>query len=205
MLAFVSAESLTYHYKLNSLLEIKNPCYFNGTYCPAATICKLTVYDPENLVILNNQEMTYSVSYFNYTLPNGNYSLGSYKCDMMCTYSGISGSQSFYLEIETGGNIYLFIILSIFSVIILVLGFTMKNQTIGFISGTAFILTGLYSFIFGIGNLANLYTDGIAIISLGMGLFFMISAAYDSISESGLFSSGGEYLDSLDSDDWGKP
>jgi len=210
-LASVSASSisisrLTYNYKINTIVDVRNPCYYNGANCPPPTTCTITVYDPDNAIIINNQQMTYNTAFFNYTLPYANYSIGSYKADMVCTYSGISGSQRFYLDIGTGGNQTLFIILSIGSLLLLLMAFMLKNNYIGFIASTLFILTGLYALIYGVGDLlGNMYTTAIGWIFLGLGIFFMIAAAYSTINEGGLFGDGEEREDSLSDDVWGTP
>lgn len=203
--ADIKISRLTYDYTVGSQIDIKNPCYYNGNNCPLTTTCSITVYNPDNAVIVNNQPMTYGGAFFNYTLPYGNYTVGSYKCDMVCTYSGVSGSQRFYLDIGTGGSQSLFIILTIGSLLLLLMAFVLKNNYIGFIASTLFILTGLYALIYGAGGfLSNMYTTAIGWIFLGLGIFFMIAAAYSAIAEGGLFySEQGE--DSLDSDTWGAP
>lgn len=203
--ADISISRLAYDYKTNSVIDIKNPCYYNGANCPAGATCTITVYDPNNLVIVNNQPMTYGASYFNYTLPGTNYSIGSYRCDMVCTYSGVSGSQSFYLDVGTGGSQSLFIILALSSLLLLAVAMVLKNNYVGFICSTLFILTGLYALIYGAGNLlGNMYTTAIGWVALGLGLFFMIASAYSAIAEGGLFYSE-EHEDSLYSDTWGAP
>lgn len=201
----ISISRLAYDYKVGSTIDIKNPCYYNGANCPAGTTCDITVYNPDNQVIVNNQPMTYGASYFNYTLPNANYSIGSYKCDMVCTYSGVSGSQRFYLDIGSGGNMGLFLILALASVILLAVALFMQNEYIGFISGALFIMTGLFALIYGIGNLANMYTNAIGWVSLGLGIMFLVAAGYSAAAGSGLFQKGEGFEDSLDSDTWGSP
>lgn len=202
----ISISRLAYSYRAGAPVPIQNPCYYNGNNCPPTTSCNLTVFDPDNTVLVNNQPMTYGTTFFNYTLPNNNYTIGTYKCDMVCSYAGISGSQRFYLDIGTGGNQSLFIILSIGSLLLLLLAVVLKNNYIGFIASTLFILTGLYALIYGVGDLlGNMYTTAIGWILLGLGIFFMISAAYSSIAEGGLFYSEEKDDDNLYSDSWGTP
>ena len=206
MITTVSAATSSYQYKIGSSIDIKNPCYFSGTYCTASATCALTVYNPDNLVIVNNQQMTYGGAYFNYTLPGNNYTVGLYKCDMTCTQSALSGSQTFYIEIQTGGNLGLFLILAIASFVLLIFAIWMQNEYMGFISGALFILTGLFSIIYGIGDLSNMYTNGIGWVMLGLGIMFLGAAGYSAAEGSGLFSGkDGAFEDSLDSDTWGTP
>jgi len=202
--ANVAISRLAYNYQVGSQIAIKNPCYYNGANCPVSTTCTITVYNPDNAVIVDNQPMTYNPAFFNYTLPDSNYTIGSYKCDMVCTYSGVSGSQRFYLDIGTGGNQALFIILAITSLLLLLVAVLLRNNYLGFISSALFIVTGLYVLIYGVGNFlgGSLYTNAIGWIALGLGIFFMIASAYSAIAEGGLFYSE-EGEDSLDSDSWG--
>ena len=190
--ADISISRLVYQYKVNTQIAIKNPCYYNGNNCPPVTLCNLTVYDPNNAIIVDNQIMTYNPTYFNYTLPNNNYSIGSYKCDMVCSYAGTSGSQRFYLDVGSGGNMSLFIILAIASILVLGVAVFMQNEYIGFASGALFISTGLFSLIYGIGELSNFYTSSVGYVSLGLGIMFLVAAGYSAAAGSGLFSGGRE-------------
>ena len=197
----------SYQYQVYSEINIKNSCYFNSTFCPATTTCNITVYNPNNDVIVNNKNMTYGGAYFEYIIPDsGNLSVGFYKCDMICTNGGYSGTESFYIEIITGGNISLFIILAIASILILIFAIAMQNEYLGFISGALFIVTGLYSIIYGVAGLANMYTDAIGYVALGLGIMFLAAAGYSAAAGSGLFSGrDGNFEDSLSDDVWGKP
>jgi hypothetical protein len=201
----ISISQLTYNYKVNTQINIQNPCYYNGANCPPTTLCNLTVFDPDNSVIVDNQAMTYSITFFNYTLPGTNYSTGIYKCDMVCTYNSLSGSQRFYLNIGSGGNLTIFIILAIASFLVLIAGIYLQNEYIGFISSVLWIATGLYVLIFGLVDLENLYTQSLGWVSLGLGLVFLLSSAYSAISNGGFFKQDGAFEDALDSDSWGSP
>jgi hypothetical protein len=203
----ISISKLTYNYKIGSEIKIMNPCYYNGANCPSTTLCNITVYqeDPNNVIIVDNQPMTYNPSFFNYTLPGNNWSTGAYKCDMVCTYNSLSGSQRFYLNIGSGGNLTIFIILAIASFLVLIAGIYLQNEYIGFISSVLWIATGLYVLIFGLVDLENLYTQSLGWVSLGLGLVFLLSSAYSAISNGGFFKQDGAFEDALDSDSWGSP
>jgi hypothetical protein len=56
---------------------------------------------------------------------------------------------------------------------------------IGFISGISFIITGVYSMIYGIADLADLYTRAIAIVCLGLGFIIMFMSAYSFLEDGG--------------------
>jgi hypothetical protein len=133
----ITISRLSYNYKEGSIIDVKNPCYYNGAYCPVSTVCMITIFDSENNkdVLVSNQNMTYQVTYFNYTLPDTNYSIGSYPADMVCTYNGNSGSQRFYLDIGTGYTLtiqsalmYIFLILCL-GLTFTIFGFYVFNST----------------------------------------------------------------------------
>ena len=203
----VSAIEASYIYQVNTgEIEVKNPCYLNGAFCSAGATCRITIYDPTNTIIVNNQLMDYHTSYWNYTLPpqNDSYMIGFYKSDMSCTDTGNSGSETFWFEVKTGGNMGLFLIMALASFVLLFTAIVMTNEYLGFATGALFILTGLFSIIYGVGDLANMYTNSIGYVSLGLGLFFLFAAAYSAISDGGFFKPDG-HEDSLDSDTWGAP
>ena len=79
----------------------------------------------------------------------------------------------------------IFLILVLFSLIILVLGTIMKNGYVGFISGALFIMSGAYSMMYGIGNLADMWTRSIAFVLIGLGLMLIISAGINIIGDTG--------------------
>ena len=64
----VSAIEASYFYSPYEEISIKNPCYYNGSYCSSSATCNITVYDPNNIILVNNKAMTNKVSYFNYSL-----------------------------------------------------------------------------------------------------------------------------------------
>jgi len=44
-----------YKFPKGQSIDIKNPCFNNGTYCTALAECRITVYDPLNQLIVNNE------------------------------------------------------------------------------------------------------------------------------------------------------
>ncbi len=56
------------------------------------------------------------------------------------------------------------------------LSLIIKNRAVGFMSGVLFTISGLYVTIYGFGNVTGLYTQAIAITSLGLGLMIMLVA-----------------------------
>jgi hypothetical protein len=46
-----------------------------------------------------------------------------------------------------------------------------------------FLLGGIYTMIYGFNNVTNLYTRGVAITLIGIGVAFMISSAYEWVAD----------------------
>lgn len=113
--------------------------------------------------------------------------------------SSISGNLLDSYEVTpTGGDrlnsLSIFIILIISSLSIILLGIVIGNEYIGFIGGALMIISGVYSMIYGIGNLSDTWTQAISYVIIGLGLIFEISAGYSAVAGSGLMSRirGGE-------------
>lgn len=49
-------------------VDLKVPCFNDGALCSSSAYCNLTTTYPNGSLIINNQGMTNSVAYFNYTL-----------------------------------------------------------------------------------------------------------------------------------------
>jgi len=81
-LFFVSfASSITF--EKDSNVNLQFPCVYNGSFCAAGTSCYLSVIYPNNSVMVENQEATYTgTGLANYTLPdtsvNGDYNVPVY-------------------------------------------------------------------------------------------------------------------------------
>jgi len=78
---------LTSIYKQNTATDIKIACFDdNNNYCTIASICKLTLISPNSSIIVNDQQMTYSGPYFNYSLtPNQVPLSGPYSVTVVCS------------------------------------------------------------------------------------------------------------------------
>jgi len=210
---FVSAaDTVAYTYKVSNEINVKNPCFNNGTYFSSGATCNITIFDTLNALIVNDQGMTNQLNFFNYTMDNGNvtWPQGRYRATMVCLDGGKGGSQTFLFDINSNGqstntNLTIFIVLALASVLILLAALLVENEYLGFISGALFVVTGLFVIIYGIGNWSNMYTDAVGWVTLGLGLLFLLAAAYGAISSNKTVFAGGDFEDSLDADVWGRP
>lgn len=151
------------------------PCVYNGTWCSSLATCNLTIVNNNGTILMDNQLMSNHISYHNITLPN--LDLGNYKANMVCIDNGYGGTNTWDILITPTGDsrgVGFVLILAISSMLLIIFAVATKNSILGFISGILFIITGVYVMIFGFLNLADLYTRVTALISLGLGVIFMI-------------------------------
>ena len=158
------------------------PCFNNGTFCSGAALCNLTVTSSNGQFIVKESTMVNNISMQTYQMPTVNNS-GNYKAVVTCIDAGNSGSNTFdiiYTPTGTQGkSTTILLIIGLAGVILLILGVTLKNPYFAFIGGASFLLIGVYTMIYGFADVADLYTRGFSSILIGLGLFFLIVAAYE--------------------------
>lgn len=123
--SFIYAEP-SYFYKRDAVIDLKEPCVNNGQACPISATCNITVNYPNSTVMINNQQMTNQITYFNYTITDTN-NIGEYVATVFCIDGTDYGYNSFIFDISDNGqksNDYTFIIaLGLVAAFILCLGF----------------------------------------------------------------------------------
>ena len=173
-----------YTFKVGEDANLIASCDIDGVPCdPATAVCNLTIRDPDDNYVVNYQPMTVKFGGdINYTLlTNQITQIGDYPGKINCMDNGQNKTATFIMAITPTGKdtgYGLFLILAIASIAILIMGIWAENEYVGFLAGTLFMVTGLYSLAYGISNLADLYTRAIGFICLGLGLIFMIAAGY---------------------------
>jgi len=75
------------------------------------------------------------------------------------------------------------IFLLVVGFVLLTVAFIMKSPPIGFFSGVLFIMVGMYLMIYGFGDLADLYTQSLALIMLALGIIVSILAGFSMVDE----------------------
>ena len=78
-----------------------------------------------------------------------------------------------------GKSLPLFLILMISAAILFALAYILNSDWLIFLSAIVWILSGMYGLIYGIGNLANLYTRAISVIIMVIGMVFIVSSIYN--------------------------
>jgi len=92
-----------YYFKSGDVVDLKVPCINNNEACSGASSCNLTVAYPNGSSFINNQQMTNSGTYHNYTFTNSNI-IGEYQTTVFCTDAGEKGYNTFSFEINRKGN-----------------------------------------------------------------------------------------------------
>lgn len=98
LLVILSALALadTQEYYQDSTVNINIPCYENGKPCIELTNCSITIFDPNEAVIISNHNMTRNETYYNYSIKGIYHSqIGLYKGYMNCVTPTASGFSSF--------------------------------------------------------------------------------------------------------------
>jgi len=100
LIAFASAST----YKQNNNVDIRHSVRTNGATTSTA-ICNITVYNPDWLVLVNFESMSYdsTTQTFNYTLINTSV-VGDYCYDITCFDSGLNKTENFCIEITPTGK-----------------------------------------------------------------------------------------------------
>ncbi|MDI6738159.1 MAG: hypothetical protein QME12_06640 [Nanoarchaeota archaeon] len=102
ILLLISMASAQNQYYEAGEINLKIPCIYNNTYCTATTACNITLLDFNEELIANNQPMTNSVAFFNYTTNLSE--LGEYQVFMACVSSAGNGFFSNRIFITRNGK-----------------------------------------------------------------------------------------------------
>jgi len=185
LVATVSAVTPDYTFKHGEDAKLVASCDLNGFPCdPSTASCNLTIRNQtEGSYIVNFQPMTMVFGgEINYTIKNNLLPLvGNYPGKINCIENGENKTVSFILGVTPTGDdrgFGLFLVLAVASLLILALGIWAENEYVGFLAGALFMVTGIYSMIYGIGNLADLYTRAVGFSSIGLGAIFSLAAGY---------------------------
>jgi len=188
-LTFVSAIESLGTFKQNDCIQLMQIC----SNCSYNNIS--SVLYPNSTQALGQVVMIKIGTNFVYTFCNTSM-LGNYIVNGYGDVEGLVTVWAYNFEVTTTGNsnnntIPLFLALGGF--IMFIIAILTRNLYIGFISGTFFIVLGIYLMIFGLGTMADFYTNALSYFALGFGLLIMLSAAYEAIADTGttLWKKGG--------------
>ena len=190
-----AADDTDYIFEYSADGDFKMSCDIEGAPCTAATNCSLTLRGPDNSYLLDEVDMVIAANGdATYTIPAASLTQIStaYSGKVYCTNGAIDNTVTFTMEVNGTGDDRgndLFLILALASLVVIGLAVVSENEYIGFMGGALFIVTGMYALIYGIADLANMYTQAIAYVSIGLGFLFLIAAGYKAADGNIHFSS----------------
>ncbi len=154
--------------------------------CPDCTYNNISrIIDSDATTVLTEVVMTKDDTYYNYTFCNTT-TLGIYTVNGYGDEGGTRNTweYTFYIT-ETGKeevsvfNNPLIIILIVLALIFLVIGIKTGTLWFGFISAVMFLLCGIYMTIYGLNDITNMYTQGMGITLISVGIVIMFVAVYE--------------------------
>jgi len=154
--------------------------------CPDCTYNNITrILDSEGTTVLTEVMMTKDDTYYNYTFCNTT-TLGKYTINGHGDEGGTLENWEYYLHVTEKGkedvsvlNNPLLIILVALALIFLLIGISTGTLWFGFMSGIMFLLGGLYTTIYGLNDITNMYTQGAGITLIGFGITILLISVYE--------------------------
>ena len=170
-------------FQINTLVDYKKPCFNNGTYCSAATTCNYTIYNPDNTILLDNNQSTNQVSFYNISFVVND--IGNHKVDMTCCDGGRCGAETLYFEVTGSGfnNIIgFYALILIFSIGVMTLGFWKQDAPIVILGSFGLYFLGIYILYNGLAGFKDpIYTWSSGLIVLGLAFYISVRYSYELI------------------------
>lgn len=175
---------------VQSLPPVKQgDCVILPQTCATCTYNKISsVTYPNSSLALGQVTMAQSGNSYSYSFCNTT-ALGRYIVNGFGDPGGSIETWAYDFNVTTTGQddgYLLPLFLGLGAFILLIFAFLMKNNYMGFISGTLFLVLGIYTIIYGLGTVSDFYTSSIAYISLGIGLLFILASAYSAINDTNI-------------------
>lgn len=144
------------------------------------------IKSPNGTSIAMEQSMTKSGITYTWNTCAYSKQLGRYEVSGHGDLDGTDTTWGFHYIITSSGgestsvwdNAYL-IFFVVLGGLLLGLGMIYGIPWLGFISSVMFILGGVYTMIYGLNTVADMYSQGIAIVLIGLGFIFMMLSAYE--------------------------
>ncbi len=103
-MASAQSQDIIFTFEADTEIDIKIPCFDNGTFCASSTQCNASITYPNQSILIDNIAMTNQVSFHNVTLNTTQTSKsGEYFTWIVCTDAAISGEETFFFEINPTG------------------------------------------------------------------------------------------------------
>ena len=121
------------------------------------------------------------------TINENNFSsVGHHPFGVKCNSTIYGGAKVSYFTVTPSGgteSTTVFLIAIISAAGLLLIAFILKNYIFSFISGAAFLVAGVYTMLYGFGDISNDFTRMIAVIIIGIGLITSVVSALDLLGD----------------------
>ncbi len=198
-IAAESEESPTFQY--NKAFDLKRVCIVDGFFCDSAFVCNLTLTYPDGTSLIDNQLMTDSVSFRNFSITQvQNSQLGIIKAIQSCNNVSNAGAETYDVIITADGNKFQafpneFVVI-IFAVLMIGVGTVMDRlrmfkhlgSLLLMVMGILTLFPG-YNFI----NYSNLTGLSLGSIFIGLGFYFLIEDSFSRDTQEGGFDSRSQF------------
>lgn len=174
--------------EIQSLGNVKQyDCIILKQSCSNCTYNNITsVLYPNKSVALDQVKMTKTGTEYNYTTCDLTEVTGQYIVSGKGDIDGVTTVWTYdYYVTPTGTtsgsflNNPILLILGLIGLILVIFGATKGIPWFGFLGSIMFLLVGVYTMIFGFDNINNMYTQGAAIVFIGLGIVFMLLSAFE--------------------------
>lgn len=167
-------------------IDLKRPCFNNGTYCSSATICNITVIYPSGDLLLDNVQMNNQISFHNASIVAAdNNELGIHPAYMTCIDSPLNGEDTFEIEITGNGfpsqqfpREFVIIILAF---ILIGVGATVdKLKLLKYLGSLITMVMGVITLYPGYANInfSTLFGKVLGFSLIGVGFYFLIEDSF---------------------------
>lgn len=168
-------------FQINSVVSYAKPCFYNGSYCSSTTVCNFTIFKPDNTKLIDNFKSTNNITSYNISFYVD--TIGIYTANQVCCDGSLCGSETYYFEVTGSGlnNVtYFFIIILSIAMILIFLGFSIKDGWITILGCIGLFFVGLYILLNGIDIMRNLtVTRSFALIIIGVASYISLRSGYE--------------------------
>jgi len=170
-------------FQINTRIDYKKPCFNNGTWCSGSAVCNYTIFNPDNTILINNNQSTNQGSYHNISFYVDD--IGIHKVDMVCNDNGLNGAETLYFEVTGSGfnsTVGFYALILIFSIGVMVLGFWKQDAPIVILGSFGLYFLGIWILYYGLAGFKDpIYTWSSGLIVLGLAFYISVRSSYELI------------------------
>ena len=184
-LVFVSAEKTIPDVMQGTCANLWQTC----DNCTFVNVSSVVVQGVGNILTGELSLSNTATGYFNTSFCDTT-RLGEYTYNTYGNLNGVIVSEPVTFQVTPTGitqysilNNPILIILLVISILFLILALYTKNYPMGFISGVMFIISGIYTMIYGFNNYADDYSRTVGLVLIALGFIFMLASGYEWIAD----------------------